>query len=269
MRPMSRATPPPSPGQILFEIDPQTPQLARLTLSNPGRMNALTRAMWRQLRTLFDGLAEREPQLRAVVVQGAGGHFATGADLEEFPRFHFDAASARSFHETEPAPALQAMLDCDIPLVARIDGVCVGGGLEIAACCDIRIAGHASRFGAPIAKLGFPMAPDELAIMLQAIGRATIAEMLFEARLFDAHEALQRSIVHRVVADETVGAEAEATALRIARLPGLAARINKQTLRQLARGALTESERAAHYRYAASDEHREGVAAFLGKRRAD
>jgi enoyl-CoA hydratase len=248
-----------------FEIDAAQPRLARLTLRNPGRLNAVTRAMWRQLREIFSGLAEREPALRVVIVRGEGGHFAAGADLAEFPSFHFDPAAARAFHEDEPAPALQAMLDCDIPLVAQIDGACVGGGLEIAACCDLRIAGTNARFGAPIAKLGFPMAPDELAILLPIVGRATLAEMLLEARLFDAATALQRGLVQRVVDDAV--AEAEATARRIAALPGLAARINKQTMRQFQRGGPTPDERTAHFRYAATDEHRDGVTRFLDKRR--
>ncbi len=259
-----------SSGHIRFEHDAAARAIARVTISNPGRLNALTRAMWRELHTIFDGLAERDAELRVVIVQGENGHFAAGADLEEFQHFHFDPAQARAFHEREPAPALQAMLACDIPLVAQIDGVCVGGGLEIAACCDLRIAGASSRFGAPIAKLGFPMAPDELAIMLDVVGRATMTELLLEARLYDATQALQRGLVHRVVADTEVHAEAQATAERIAALPALTARINKQTLRQLAAASpaapLSDAQREQHFRYAASDEHRDGIAAFLKRR---
>jgi enoyl-CoA hydratase/carnithine racemase len=256
-----------SSGHIRFERGVASSAIAHVTISNPGRLNALTRAMWRELRAIFDGLSEREAEVRAIVVRGEQGHFAAGADLEEFRHFHFEPAQARAFHEAEPAPALHAMLACDIPLIAQIDGVCIGGGLEIAACCDIRIAGHSSRFGAPIAKLGFPMAPDELAIMVAVAGRATMAELLLEARLYDAATALERGLVHRVVDDAGVSAEAHASAERIAALPPLTARINKQTLRQLAahasQGRFDEAERAAHYRYASSDEHREGIAAFL------
>jgi len=256
-----------SAGHIRFERDAASGAIARVTISNPGRLNALTRAMWRELRAVFDDLAEREDELRAVIVQGENGHFAAGADLEEFQHFHFDPGQARAFHEREPAPSLHAMLACDVPLIAQIEGVCIGGGLEIAACCDIRIAGAGSRFGAPIAKLGFPMAPDELAIMVAAVGRATMAELLLEARLYDAAQALQRGLVHRVVADAEVAAEAQATAQRIAALPPLTARINKQTLRQLAehssKARFDEAQRAAHYRYASSEEHRDGIAAFL------
>ncbi|MCV4656485.1 enoyl-CoA hydratase-related protein, partial [Escherichia coli] len=75
---------------------------------------------------------------------------------EEFPSFRFDEAALREYHEGLIAPALHAMLACDVPIVAQIEGACVGGGLEIAACCDLRIAGASARFGAPIARLGFP-----------------------------------------------------------------------------------------------------------------
>jgi enoyl-CoA hydratase len=256
-----------SAGHIRFERDAASNAIARVTIANPGRLNALTRLMWRELRAIFEGLAERESELRAVIVQGENGHFAAGADLEEFEQFHFDPDEARAFHEREPAPALYAMLACDVPLIAQIDGVCIGGGLEIAACCDLRIAGASSRFGAPIAKLGFPMAPDELALMLDVFGRATMTELLLEARVVDAAHALQRGLVHRVVADTDLRAEAQASAERIATLPPLAARINKQTLRQLAEHAqparLNEAQRVAHFRYASSDEHRDGIAAFL------
>ncbi len=159
------------------------------------------------------------------------------------------------------------MLDCDVPLVAQLEGVCVGGGLEVAACCDIRIAGFSTRFGAPIARLGFPMAPDELAAVARIADRATACEMLLEARLLDASTALQRGLVQRVVDDEAVAAEADGTARRIAALPVHAARANKRTLRQLSRGTpIGEAERREHFSYAGAADHREGVSAFIEKR---
>ena len=259
----------PCAGLIRLEFDTAEPAIASLTLSHPGRLNAITRGMWRELRAAVEGLADRAPGLRCVIVRGDGGQFAAGADLSEFPDFHFEPQAARAFHEHEPAPALRALLDCDIPLVAQLEGVCVGGGLEIAACCDLRIASRSCRFGAPIARLGFPMAPDELAILVERFGLATVAELLLEARLIDAPTAAARGLVQRLVDDADVEAEALATARRIAALPGLAARITKQTLRQLARGGPSEAERAAHFRYADGAEHVDGVRAFLARGRPD
>ena len=242
--------------------------LAVLTLANPGKRNAIDIAMWRELRRLFERLqalpAADAP--RAVIVCGAGGHFASGGDIVEFAGFRFDEQRLHDFHENIVAPALHAMLDCDIPLLAQIDGACIGGGLEIAACCDIRICGEASRFGAPIAKLGFPMAPGELEIVARIAPAAVLREMLLEARLLAASDALRLGLVHAVVADAQVAAATQARAAHIAGLSDAAARLNKRTLRQLARGGPSREERRAHFGYADSAEHREGVGAFIDKR---
>jgi len=241
--------------------------IVRVTISHPGKLNALSVAMWHGLRQAFDALAGADgSRERVVIVCGEGGAFAAGGDIGEFPQFRFEEATLRAFHEEAVAPALQAVLDCPLPVVAQIEGPCVGGGLEIAACCDLRIAGQGSRFGIPIAKLGFPLAPLEAQIVAQVLPLPLLAELLLEARLLEAPEALARGLVHRVVADDAVAAEALASARRMAGLSPQAARINKRTLRQLARGGPTAAERQAHYAYADSAEHREGLAAFLDKR---
>ena len=241
---------------------------ARLTLANPGKLNAIDIAMWRQLRASFERLqAMREADApHAVVVCGADGEFASGGDIVEFAEFRFDEARLHDFHENVVASALQAMLDCDIPVFAQIEGACIGGGLEIAACCDIRVCGHASRFGAPIARLGFPMAPGELQRLGRVVAEPVLREMLLEARLFDADAAWRHGIVHEVVADDEVATVVQRRAERVAQLSPKAARLNKQTLRQIALGGPTPAERRAHFAYADSPDHREGVNAFIEKR---
>lgn len=243
-------------------LRPAGGQVAELVIAHAGKRNAITRAMWAQLHEHAVAL-QADAQLRAVLVRGEGEDFAAGADIEEFPQFRFDEAPLRAYHQELLAPALRALLDCDVPLVACIRGACVGGGLEIASCCDLRIASEEARFGVPIARLGFPMAPDELALLLQVAGRATAAELLLEARLLTAQEALQRGLLHRVVPAAALEHEAQHTLNRLCALPLDVARRNKRTLRQLQRGGLTPAERAAHFDYAASPAHREGVAAFL------
>jgi enoyl-CoA hydratase len=252
-------------GSIGFE---RSGALARVTLANPGKHNAIDVAMWRELGSAFarlQALPAGEAPL-AVIVCGAGGQFASGGDIAEFAGFRFDEARLHDFHEHVVAPALHAMLACDIPLLAQVEGACIGGGLEIAACCDIRIAGAASRFGAPIARLGFPMAPGELQLLARIAPQAVLREMLLEARLLDAPAALRCGLVHDVVADDVVAAHTLQRAGQIAALSPQAARINKRTLRQLAAGGPTAAERRAHFGYADSAEHREGIAAFLDKR---
>ena len=242
--------------------------IVRVCISHPAKLNALSVAMWRELRQAFEALSTTGCAARVVVLHGEGGHFAAGGDIEEFPQFRFDEHSLRSFHEDTVAPALQALLDCPLPVIAQIEGACVGGGLEIAACCDIRIAGASSRFGIPIARLGFPLAPLEAQMISRVLPLPLLRELLLEARLMDAAEALARGVVNRVVADEQVAHEAERSAQRMALLSPQAARLNKTTLRQLAEGGPTPEQRSAHYAYADSAEHREGLAAFLEKRPA-
>ena len=254
-------------GQVRLQLA-DAAGVARVCISHPGKLNALSTAMWHELRAIFDALNKVEDAPRVVLVHGEGGHFAAGGDIEEFPSFRFDEQRLRHFHEEAVAPALRAMLDCDIPIVAQIDGACVGGGLEIAACCDLRICGRASRFGIPIARLGFPLAPSEAQIVVRVLGPTLLRELLIEARLLGAGEALARGIVNRVVDDAAVAAEALAACTRIAALSPQAQRLNKRSLRQLAEGGPSSAQRHDHFSYADSPEHREGLAAFAERRPA-
>ena len=247
---------------------PDADGVARLCISHPGKLNALSVGMWHGLRQGFEVLSASGCTARVVIVHGDGGTFAAGGDIEEFPQFRFDEEKLRHFHEDVVAPALQAVLDCPLPVIAQIEGACVGGGLEIAACCDIRIAGASSRFGVPIAKLGFPLAPLEAQVVSRVLPLPLLRELLLEARLMDAAEALARGVVSRVMPDDQVAPEAARSAQRMALLSPQAARLNKVTLRQLAAGGPTPEQRRAHYAYADSAEHREGLAAFLEKRPA-
>jgi enoyl-CoA hydratase/carnithine racemase len=243
--------------------------IGRLTLSHPGKLDAMSRAMWRELREAFVAI-QRDAQLRCVIVSGENGSFCAGGDIAEYPSFRFDPEALRRFHEEEVWGALAAMLACDVPVIARIDGACMGAGLEIACCCDIRIAGAGARFGAPIGRLGFPMAPRELQLVAAKAGEASVREMLLEGAQLDAREMKARGFLQRVVPPEELEAEVEASALRVAQLAPQAARINKALLRQLAQRPAAAplpgelAERA--YDYAPGAEHREGISAFLEKR---
>lgn len=254
-------------GHTRFDMHPSLPAVGQLTFSNPGKRNAMSVAMWQELTSHLASEALRG--CRAVILRGADGHFVSGGDIEEFPDFRFEVAGLRAFHEGVVAPALDALFECDVPLIAQIDGACVGGGLEIATQCDLRICGSSSRFGAPIARLGFPMAPDELLRVARVVDLATASEMLLEGRLLDAVTARLRGVVHRVVEDTEVATECEATAARVLEGAPHVARAHKQMLRMLARGVTTfsDAQRAALAAYAPMQDHREGILAFIEKRR--
>ena len=252
-------------GQVTLAIDGP---LATLTLSHPGKLNAMSRAMWRELRNAFD-LIQANSALRCVLVRGEGGHFCAGGDISEYAQFRFEEATLRDFHEDEVWGGLQAMLDCDVPIVAQIEGNCMGAGLEIACCCDMRLAAQSAKFGAPIAKLGFPMAPREAALVRRVAGELTAREMLLAASVLDSAAMMQRGFLNTVLADEALGAQAQVLSARISSLAPQAARLNKQSLRALAHsthGLPATDLIASAYRYADSDEHREGVGAFVAKR---
>ena len=208
-------------GRVRLEIDGH---LAWVTLSHPGRLNAITVGMWGELRAVFDQLAA-DNALRCVIVRGEGGNFAAGADIREFPAERADMAGVQRYHREVLAPALAAVAACPHPVVAQIEGVCVGGGLEIASQCDLRIAGASARFGVPINRLGFPMAPDEMRGLIALAGAAALA-ILLEGRVFGADEARGLGLLTRVVDDAQVATEARRSAERIAQ--GAAGRPHQQ-----------------------------------------
>jgi enoyl-CoA hydratase/carnithine racemase len=259
--PLSEASPPPgSGGHVECRREGA---VAHVVLSHPGRMNAITVAMWQELAQCFAELGE-DASLRCIVVAGDGGHFAAGADIREFPRARRDTASVVHYHRRVIAPALRAIEQCPHPVVARIDGVCVGGGLEIACQCDLRIATRSARLGAPINRLGFPMAPDEMRGVLTVAGRAVALELLLEGRILTADEACAKGLLTRVVPEGELDAEVTRCVERIVAGAPLAARLNKHMAERLSRDApLREDEYDRFFSYAESRDHREGVRAFL------
>ncbi|MES2940740.1 MAG: enoyl-CoA hydratase/isomerase family protein [Pseudomonadota bacterium] len=246
------------PGQVTLDSDGA---IAVVLLSHPGKLGAMSRGMWRELKAVFERI-QREPRWRCVLVRGDPGAFCAGGDIAEYPGFRFDPAQLRDFHEQDVWGALRAMLDCDVPMVAQIEGACMGAGMEIASCCDIRVAGAGAKFGAPIARLGFPMAPREAQLVASVAGAATAREMLLQAAVLDAAEMKSRGFLHQVLADAEVASHARQRCERIAALAPEAARMNKRTLRALAAGGMPPDA----YDYAPGAEHREGIAAFLDKR---
>ncbi len=239
--------------------------IATVTLNRPDRLNALDLASWNSLAQTFDGLS-RDDSLRCVVIKGAGNNFAAGADIQAFAQERADAASARRYAQAVQR-ALKAVGEGKHPVVACISGVCVGGGLELASVCDIRICGASSRFGVPVNKLGSTMAYGELAALVQLVGPAAAREILLEGAVFGAERALALGLVNRAVADGDVERESYAAARRICDGAPLAARRHREFIRRLADPKpLTQAEIDASYADMDTEDYREGVAAFLAKR---
>ena len=242
-------------------------EIATLTLNNPGKLNAIDLGMWLQLAENMAELAV-DRDIRCIVLRGAGNDaFAAGGDLEEFLSARATLEQALHYH-TQVAAALNAIADCPQPTVALIQGACIGGGLEIAGACDLRICNESARFGAPINRLGFSMYPGEMEGLLKLAGAAVLKEILLEGRILNAAEAYEKGLVTRVVPDSQVVDEAHATARRICAGAPLVAGWHKQWIRRLQSGIpLDDAEKAASFAFLATEDYREGLAAFFEKRK--
>lgn len=240
--------------------------IATVTLSNPGKLNAIDVAMWRELAVQFTALSA-DDSIRCVIVCGDEGQFAAGADIAEFSMVRDTLEKGVRYHTDAIGAALAAIEGCQHPTIAAIEGACVGGGLEIACACDLRLAAPDARFGIPINRLGFALAPGEMMGLLQLVGKAVALELLLEGRVIGAEEALQKGLLTRI--EDDVPAAARACAERIASGAPLAARMNKSLAKRLSAAALALDADELRNAFAplASDDYREGVAAFLEKRR--
>src|SRR5690606_23185255 len=205
--------------------------IVTVTLNRPHKLNAMTRDMWAGLGDCIRALST-DDTVRCIILRGAGDKaFSPGNDISEFETQRASKAQAMAYGRVMHATAA-ALAECPHPLVAQIHGICVGGGLEIAALCDLRICGESSRFGAPIKNLGLVMAYQEMAPLVAIAGPSVALEILYEGRIFDAQEAKDKRLVNRVVPDEKVAEECRATAQRIAEGAPLVARWHKKLARR-------------------------------------
>jgi enoyl-CoA hydratase/carnithine racemase len=247
---------------VYFERDGA---LAIVVLNNPEKLNAMSFGMWMHLGEIMREL-DADESLRCVVLRGAGDKaFAAGADISEFEKARTNAKVAKDYGRKIES-TMRAVRESRHPTLAMIHGVCVGGGLEVASQCDLRICGVSSRFGIPINKLGLVVGYGEMAALIDLVGSATALEILLEGRVFGATEAKEKGLVNRVVADNKVEEEAMAAARRISAGAPLVARWHKKFARRLADPRpLTEAERDEGYACFDTEDYRIGSKAFLAK----
>ena len=241
--------------------------IATVVLNRPDKLNALTRGMWASLGEVVEQLSA-DDSLRCVIIRGAGEKsFSPGNDIAEFAHERSNKRQAIEYGKVMHRTA-DALAHCRHPLIAQIHGICVGGGLEIAALADLRICGESSRFGAPIKNLGLVMAYAEMAPLVRLVGPAVALEILLEGRVFDAAEAKEKGLVTRVVPDDGVAAEVRVAAERIADGAPLVARWHKKFARRLAeRTPLTDDELDECFDCFDTEDFRIGYAAFLAKQK--
>lgn len=242
-----------------------------LTINQPERRNAVSLAMWQGLGDAAEAFTA-DAEVRVVVLQGAGGKsFAAGADISEFEQHRADAQQKKSYAAIA-ARGQRGLAELGKPLLALVQGFCVGGGMALALSADVRFATPASRFGITAAKLGLGYEYVGVAALARLVGPSSAKDILFSGRLLDADEALRIGLVNFVVDDAQIAQRVGDYAQAIARNAPLTVHAAKAAVRVFERystdaGGTADIDRLVDACFD-SDDYREGRRAFLDKRPA-
>jgi enoyl-CoA hydratase len=239
-----------------------------ITYNNPARHNAMSLAMQQAVPIILRAFQD-DPEVRVIVVHGAGGKaFVSGADISEFGEKR-TSPEARAVYDEAAVASGRAWASVDKPIIAMIDGYCIGGGMLTALSTDLRICSAGSQFGVPAARLGLGYGAAGVERLNVVVGPAWTAEILFSARRLDADEALRIGLVNRVVPKDRLEDEVRALAEQIAANAPLTVRAAKVALRELqkdaARRDMAEVDALVEACFR-SEDYREGQQAFLEKR---
>ncbi len=242
--------------------------LAVIVIDNPARLNAMTVAMWRKLPGLLAAL-DADPVVRLIILRGAGDKaFSAGADISEFAEAR-TPATARDYDALNHA-AFEAVLGCVKPTLAAIEGFCLGGGFELALCCDLRVAAEGSVFGIPAARLGIGYNARWIRPLLSAMSPAAAKELLFTGERFDCTNALRMGLINRAFPRETFEASLAALAGGIADNAPLTIRAAKAAIDEFVRAPQQPDYARLDALVEAcfnSEDYAEGQRAFLEKRK--
>ena len=252
------------PGRLI--IDEPAEGVQRIAISNPDKRGALDHA-------ILDGLADAvaTTQARCILLTGDGPHFSSGYDIGDIPDDVF-AVEAEKLVAHPFTSALDALDATDVPTVCAVNGPAIGGGLELALACDLRVAAHGTQFGMPPAKLGLVYSHTGLRRFIDAIGAPRTRELFLIGRRVSPEVALSWGLLNEVVAADELAGSALGWASELAGNAPLSVRGNKRVIRELlaAEGALdADVEReliALREACFASEDMREGVRAFGEKR---
>ena len=241
-----------------------------IVFDQPERRNAISVQMWRQLTEIVADLA-REDAVRVVVMRGAGDlAFVAGADISEFEQSR-TSESAESY-DADTARAMGALAGLEKPVLAMIHGFCVGGGVAISLNADLRYAADDAVFAIPAARLGLGYQMAGLEMLSNVVGFSNAKEIFFTARRFDAEEALRMGLVNAILPKGELEDHVRGVAEQIAANAPLTVRSVKLIVRELAREPSARDAKAIHQairRCFESEDYREGVRAFMEKRRPD
>ena len=243
--------------------------VATITLDRPERLNAIDLPAWQALQGAAGRVAD-DRAVRCVVLRGAGDKaFSSGADIKDFEAHRHDSRSAANYAEVFEG-ALLEVERMPQPTISMIQGVCVGGGLELAAATDIRIAAEGSRFGVPVARIGIVAGWNELRRMIAVAGQSAVTYLVLSGRIIGHEEAQRMGLVTAVVPPGDLESEVYGLANEIAAGAPISHEDHKTMIRRIAAEpgfeTLTAEERALQFRVFDTDDFNEGRRAFVAKR---
>jgi len=240
-----------------------------MTFNSPERRNAISVAMRHAILQILEDF-DADDGVRVVVMKGAGGQaFVSGADISEFEKVR-NTAEQRAAYAELSARVDQAYLDLNKPLIAMINGFCLGGGLGTALSADIRIAADDAQFGIPAARMGLGYPYKSLRRLIDVVGPAYAKEVMFTARRFSAEEALRMGLVNRVVPVAELEGTVRELAATIAQNAPLTVRASKTIVNEAMKDPDARDEALCDRLYEecmASEDYKEGRHAFMEKRK--
>ena len=250
--------------ELLYEL---RDGVAYVTFNRPQARNALTFAMYERLAEIC-GQANADRGIRAILVTGAGDKaFAAGTDISQFRTFESEQDALE--YEARIDRVMNAIERCKVPTIAAIHGACTGGGASIAACCDLRIASRAMKYGFPVARtLGNCLSAASYSRLVYLVGPALVKDIVFRARLIEADEALARGLVSELCDDQaSLMARAEEIARLVASHAPLTLQATKEAILRLRPGVPHGEGNDLVLMCYMSQDFREGMDAFLNKRK--
>ncbi|MBC6463887.1 enoyl-CoA hydratase/isomerase family protein [Actinomadura alba] len=253
---------PMSTDELLVERDGP---VQRVVFNRPDRHNAMTWAMYEGLYEACER-ADADPEIKVLVLRGAGDRaFVAGTDIGQFAEFRSGADGVA--YEERIERIVDRLERVRVPTVAVVRGHCVGGGLAIAAACDLRIATHGSKFGVPIARtLGNCLSMNTYSLLVHHLGPARVLDLLLRARMYSGDEAHAAGFVAEVCDDDRLDETAEEVVSRLLGHAPLSMWAAKEAVRRLRRAALPDGDDIVAAVFGSDDFHG-AVQAFLGKER--
>ena len=243
--------------------------IATVAINNPAKLNAVSLDMW----DAFVGILkdyEKDPEVRCVVVSGAGGKaFVSGADISKFESERANA-EAQVRYDAISKEGYESLYNFPKPTIAKITGYCIGGGMNLAACCDMRFCNEGARFGVPAAKLGLGYGFLRIERLSRIVGLPRAMEFLFTARQYSSKEAYEMGLVNAVAADAELDALVARTTDAIGQNAPLTIALAKAAAREIAKPESQQDHKKLEKMAEAcfnSDDFKEGRRAFMEKRK--